>query len=142
MDVLRRGGVQVPDDVVIFVGDAKTFNGTLSDLRAGKRVLTAKLPDLTEDASGFVYFNKMYNTHGKIPIQINPSMMASDEAILAVMKHELYELGQFREAFRLSKGRMTFDAFRGEAMPGNPGNYHWMAWDEADEFIWWWRGMK
>lgn len=142
LDVLRRGGVEIPDDVAIFVGEADEFVGTLDDLLAGRNALTARMPSLTEDAAGYVHFNHMYNRFGKIPVRINPSMMASDDAILAVMKHELHELGLFREVFRRGNGRMTFDAFRAEAMPGNPGNYHWQAWDAADDLILWWRGLK
>ncbi|TWT29628.1 RHS repeat domain-containing protein [Blastopirellula retiformator] len=141
LGLLRKNGIEVPDDVAIFVGEADEFIGTIDDIYDGKTVLTAKLPPLEEDRLGYVYFKDMYS-QGKIPIQISPEMMKSDEAILAVLQHELHELALFRAEFAANNGKMKFFHFRNEAMPGNPGNFHCQAWDAADELIRQVRGEK
>ncbi len=62
-------------------------------------------------------------------------MMGSDEAILAVMAHELYELRQFRKLFAENGGMLRFETFIDEAMDGIPHNFHWDALEYADEVI-------
>jgi len=135
--LLKKHGVDVPNDVTFRVGKAKHYPLTLDDLFAGKGGLTAKFGNLSEDApGGHVYFKDLISPNtGKIHIEINPNMMGSDEAILAVMVHELYELEMFRGLFEENGGSLLYDTFKDEAMDGIPYNFHWNAWEIADDFI-------
>ena len=125
----------MPKDVRFFVGEADEFYGTIDDIFAGRGALTARLGSLTEDAKGFVYFNNQRNRFGQIPIRLSPAMMHSDEAIAAVAKHELVELSLFRREFTRGGGRMTFDAFRAQAMPAWVVKCHPRIWKARG--FWW-----
>lgn len=140
--LLSKHGIDIPDDVAFRVGNADNFSLTIDDLFAGRGGLTAKMDTLAEDVagSGHVYFKDLINPKtGKIHITINPNMMGSDEAILAVMKHELHELSLFRGLFGKHGGSLRYETFVDEAMDGIPHNFHWQAWEAADDFI---RGLR
>ncbi|QDT55097.1 hypothetical protein Pan44_31380 [Caulifigura coniformis] len=132
--ILARAGVHVPEDVILSVGNASDFHGTIEDIFAGRSVLTGMIPGIGTYGR-YVQFDRMRNRFGKIPIRINPDMMRSDEAIVGVFAHELHELSLFRNAFSKGGGRLTFERWSGEAMPGNYGNFHDQAWDAADTAV-------
>jgi hypothetical protein len=66
----------------------------------------------------------------KVPFRIWDGILKSDEAIVAVFAHEMYELGELRPI--LQEGKTTIEEFEGLTCPGNPGNLHDEAWDVAD----------
>ena len=59
--------------------------------------------------------------------------MTSDEAIVAVLAHEMYELEQLRPL--LQQDGISIEQFGGLTCPGNPGNYHDEAWELADVMV-------
>ena len=70
---------------------------------------------------------------GKVPLRIWPGIRTSDEAIVAVISHEMYELEKPRPF--LHKGTMSIDDFIAQTEPGRAGNYHDEAWNFADEVV-------
>ncbi len=59
---------------------------------------------------------------GKIPFLIRKDIMASDEAIVAVIGHEMFELEMLRTIFA---GGAPVELWEAETSPHNPGNIHW-----------------
>lgn len=58
--------------------------------------------------------------------------MSSDEAIVAVIGHEMFELEMLRS---IIAGGAPIERWEAETSPHNPGNIHWQAWDYADELV-------
>jgi hypothetical protein len=58
--------------------------------------------------------------------------MASDEAIVAVIGHEMFEFEMLRSIF--AEGAPV-EKWEAETSPNNRGNFHWQAWDYADELV-------
>ena len=77
---------------------------------------------------------------GKVPFLIRRDILDSDEAIVAVFGHEMYELEALRVI--LAKGKTSIESFNGHTMAGNPGNLHDEAWDYADKLVEIMRAMK
>jgi hypothetical protein len=62
--------------------------------------------------------------------------LTSDEAIVAVFQHEMFELSLVREVFAQSgDGSMNAADYGIQASVGRPGNFHDLAWDEADAIV-------
>jgi uncharacterized protein YgfB (UPF0149 family) len=61
--------------------------------------------------------------------------MPSDEALIAVIGHELYELNQLRRLCAERGGRLSAGELHGLIAPGATGNLHDEAWDEADRLV-------
>jgi hypothetical protein len=57
----------------------------------------------------------------------------SDEAIVGVFGHEMYELEALRGI--LKEGKTTLDHLIGHTCVDNPGNIHDEAWDHADNLV-------
>ena len=128
---------RIPDDVELFEAEPGELRGTLEDLVAGKEMETARIAGVTEDAEGQVHWRDHYNRFGKIPILINPDVLRSDEAIVAVVVHEVYELEELRRMFALRKRQqMRGDDYLGHIRPGDRGNLHDKAWEMADQAVW------
>jgi hypothetical protein len=73
---------------------------------------------------------------GRIPFQVHPEILTSDEAIVAVFQHEMYELSLMREVFSQSPdGSMNGMDYGIQTSTGRPGNFHDVAWDEADKSV-------
>ena len=68
-----------------------------------------------------------------MPFRIWQGILNSDEAIVAVFAHEMYELEQLRSL--LQHGKTTIDEFIGLTCSGNPGNLHDEAWEFADNLV-------
>ena len=128
--------VRIPEDVEFFEAEPEELAGTVEDLAAGREMETARIAGVTEDAEGYVYWRDHYNRFGKIPILINPEVLISDEAIVAVVVHEIYELEQLRRMFASRRiQRMRGDDYLGHIRPGDRGNLHDKAWEMADEAV-------
>jgi hypothetical protein len=74
-----------------------------------------------------------------VPFLIRPDVLESDEAIVAVFTHEMYELRHLRDLLR--RGPMTVDDCLTQVAPGLKGNLHDRAWDEADRAVLAMRGL-
>jgi hypothetical protein len=137
IELARKNGVAIPEDVAFFEAEPEELKGTLSDyLSAGRTFESARGPGVTGDEKGRVHWNDHFNKDGRIPFQIHPDVLASDELIVAVFQHEIHELSLFRLVFMFSKDQ-TMDAtdYRIQASTGRPSNFHDLAWREADALV-------
>ena len=134
--LLEMNGITIPKDIEFHVGNREQFEGgSIDDLVHG-HIETARYSGLDVDSSGFVHYKDFYHSvTGKMPCLLNPALLVSDEAILAVVIHELHEMMLFRELFAENHGKLSADYFRAESMPMNGHNFHSQAWSAADEFI-------
>ncbi len=124
MVIAKRFGVVIPEDVAFFVdetgelGRDVTARGPRVDKPAGEKV---RWSDLVHDKTG------------KVPFRIWAGILLSDEAIVAVIAHELHELETLRPF--LEAGSLSIDDFIAHTEPGRAGNLHDQAWTVADELV-------
>lgn len=124
IDLAREHGVEIADDVIFMV------------------VKGEKLPKNTYAR----YFRKRYAPHehitwenlvtrnDQIPIELSEEVLKSDEAIVAVVAHELHEVEGLRSIL-LEQGGLSHAAIFRLISPGFRGNLHDEAWDVADAFV-------
>ncbi len=83
---------------------------------------------------------------GKIRIWVHRDAAASDEAIVAIIAHEIFEVQRLRSFMRESGGSISTIRFIQETQPNGfgPGisNAHSEAWDYADRIVRAMRGKK
>lgn len=122
VEIARRFGVRIPEDVDFFVDE-------FGDLDADT---TARTSRVTKPAGSIVRRSDLVHRTGKVPFRVRQDIFASDEAIVAVLSHEMYELENLRPI--LLEGTPV-EEFIGLTCPGNPGNLHDRAWDVADAMV-------
>jgi hypothetical protein len=124
IEIARAHGVTIPEEVSFWVDE---FGELGPDLTAcGPRVdkphgSVVQWPDFVHDKTG------------KVPFRIWRGILNSDEAIVAVFAHEMFELNKLRPL--LKQGRVTIDDFIAMTCPGNVGNIHDEAWEFADGLV-------
>lgn len=124
IEIAKRHGVIIPDDVQ-FVLD------TIGDLGTDE---TARGPLVKKWPGELVFWSDLVHKRTrKIPFRIWPGLMDSDEAIVAVIGHEMFELDLVRA--HLSEGGVPIGQLTERTCPGVPGNWHDRAWDRADELV-------
>ena len=95
---------------------------------------TARGPKITSAYDQYVKWDDLvHELTGKVPFLIRKDIFESDEAIIAVIAHELYELEHLRE--ELQGIGLVSQYFIGHTCEGNPHNLHDEAWDYADAII-------
>jgi hypothetical protein len=95
----------------------------------------ARGPAVTKEPGADVSWSDLVHQQTfKVPFWIRSDILESDEAIIAVIAHEIFELERLREIFA-EEGRMFLEHFHGHTRPGNPGNLHDEAWDFADTLV-------
>jgi hypothetical protein len=134
--IAKRHGVRIPDDVVFYQAGKGQLAGTWEDLFGGGGMETARGPTVRQQTDGYVYWRDHYNKRGQIPFFVHPDILTSDEAIVAVIAHEMFELSELGEVFFHSmRRRMIGTDYSLQTAPGHPGNFHDQAWDAADEAV-------
>ena len=123
--IARRFGVQIPDDVDFFVDEFGYLDATTT---ARSSRLSPRTPETPVQWSDFVA-----SATGKVPFLIRPDVLEIDEAIVAVIAHEMYELEELRPL--LLEGKTSIKDIIWHSRPGVPGNLHDKAWDVADTFV-------
>jgi len=126
VEIAKKWGVVVPDDVAFILDVDGEFLDELT---------TARGPDISRFPGGLVGWRDfVHDRTGKVPLFVRRDIMESDEAIVAVFTHELYELAALRKI--LARGRtITLEEFVGYCAPDNPANLHDEAWDAADRAV-------
>lgn len=128
--IARHWGVVIPDYVSFAIDrygwlDADT---------------TARTTTFKEPAGTMIYWSSLFHKRtSKIPFLIRKDIMRSDEAIVAVIGHEMYELEEMRKVF--GENDAPIEHWLAEAHPDNGGNFHWRPWDYADELVAGMRGI-
>jgi hypothetical protein len=76
----------------------------------------------------------LWDINGKFAIQLNRNILQSDDQILAVIAHELFEIEALENAFIENGGRLeTTRIFM--LIDGEQGSAHSAAWDHADQLV-------
>jgi len=89
-----------------------------------------------DDPNKTITWKDFYNRFGAIPVQLNPSVLNSDEAIVAVLGHEMHELNALRDLFEESpNGRMKATYLWRLVATGIKDNLHDKAWDVANDLV-------
>jgi hypothetical protein len=70
----------------------------------------------------------------KVPVRVNKNILDSDEAIIATLKHEAYELEALKDVMQ-SKGMITQKELARLIDSNYGGELHNEAWEVADELI-------
>jgi hypothetical protein len=134
--IARKNGVDVLEDVEFFEAEPGELQGSLNGFLRGERFETARGPIVAEHQDGRIYWQDHYNKNGKVPFQIHPEVLTSDEAIVAVFEHEMHELALLRDLFtRSASDSMEGTDYGLQTSEGRPANFHDLAWKKADEII-------
>jgi hypothetical protein len=131
MQLAEQYGVVIPNDIEFHVDESGELN---SDV-------TARGPRVDKPTGKPVYWSDLVHdrTH-KVPFRIWAGILKSDEAIVAVIAHEMYEIRGLRSY--LESGEITIDDYVMHTEPGRIGNLHDQAWDEADRLVDLMRGVS
>ena len=71
----------------------------------------------------------------ELVVRVSDSVFESDEAIVAVMAHEMHELNELRRIFEESGGAISMQRLHNLISPGIAKNLHDQAWDVADKLV-------
>jgi hypothetical protein len=71
--------------------------------------------------------------NGKGALRFWPGVLVSDEAIVAVFAHELFELERLRPL--LMEGTISIEDFIAHTAPDRPTNLHDQAWEYANGLV-------
>jgi hypothetical protein len=122
----RSHGVEIPGDIRFVAVRQETLpeNAYAAYLQLGRK-----------QAGDFIEWDEFYNQFEQIPVRLSADILNSDEAIVAVIGHEMHELNELRKLFAASDGRLRADQLHRAITPGYTGNLHFQAWDIADELV-------
>jgi len=123
----RARGIDIPDDVRFFVAP----DGLLPTNAYAKYCEVNSHKSYSwEDFLG----RPDRDGNRRVPIKVHASVLESDEAIVAVLAHELFEIQALRELFDDQQGIEGITICR-LICTGVKGNLHDRAWDRADELV-------
>lgn len=119
---MARGlGIEIGDDVrPVFMKKWTSANA---------RAQYGNLRDMPLDAR--LSWEDFLNVHDQVPIQFDAALLSSDEAVVAHIAHEMYEVNTLRDIFA-ERGTLTVRDLRQLIAPGIRNNLHDEAWDVAD----------
>jgi hypothetical protein len=127
IEIARNNGVEIPDDILL------------------RKISGKFLPDNTyaeyfrvraTDSSKVIRWDDFYNKDlDQLLVRVEQSIFESDEAIVAILGHEMHELNNLRRLFEEGGGSMTYRRLHYLINPGIKGNLHDQAWDVADKLV-------
>jgi len=123
----KSKGIEIPDD--IYIGFMKKWLRTDADAEYFYRKDEFDLDD-------WIKWNDFYHDKtGKIPVRFNAKLLESDEAIIAHIAHEMYELNALRRLFEEKNGEILAQKIMQHIGAGIPKNLHDQAWEVADKMV-------
>ncbi len=124
--IARIHGVEIHDDIRFVVvknewlpPDALAQYLDLRRVQRGRRISWENLLTRFDD----------------IAVKLSKEILSSDEAIVAVLSHEMHELNELRQLFVANGGWMSGEQLRRLIHPQVSGNLHDHAWDVADALV-------
>ena len=126
IELAKHWGIEIPSDIAVVVDEWEFIVEPNVDARYFR---WKGLP------TAIINWSELYASSGKIPVLLKPAVLWSDEAIVAVISHELYELNALRHLFAASGGQMRAERLRDLIHVGIPRNLHDQAWDVADQLV-------
>jgi hypothetical protein len=90
----------------------------------------------TRDPDKVIYWSEFLDEHDRLSVTLSEEILSSDEAIVAVVAHEMHELNSLKKLFDARDGGgMTVRELRYLVTPGRLRNLHDEAWDAADQVV-------
>jgi hypothetical protein len=124
VQIAEKYGVVIPDDIEFHVDESGELN----------KDLTARGPRVDKPMGERIYWSDLvHDRTQKVPFRIWAGILKSDEAIVAVLGHEMYEIRAPRSY--LQGGELSIDDYIMHTEPGRKGNLHDQAWEEADRLV-------
>jgi hypothetical protein len=127
VEIARKHGVEIPDDVLV------------------RKLKGKHLPDNTyaryfshrgTDPKKMIRWEDFYDKDlDELVVHVAENVFQSDEAIVAILAHEMHELNNLRRIFAESGGAMNMQRLHALINPGIAKNLHDQAWDVADKLI-------
>jgi hypothetical protein len=127
LEIARANGVDVADDVLVL----KLKGKHLPD-NTYARYFSAHRTDPNQLIRWEDFYDKDLD---ELVVHISEDVFRSDEAIVAILAHEMHELSNLRRIFVESGGSMTMRRLRALIHPGISKNLHDQAWDVADKLV-------
>lgn len=127
VELARKYGVEIPDDILVKTVGAKFLPPNTRASYFRKRGV-----DPTERVTWDDFYGKGLD---EILVRVDATAFESDEAIVALLAHEMHELNSLRRIFEESGGSMTLKRLHGLIADGIKGNLHDQAWDVADATV-------
>ena len=127
----EQHGVVIPEDVAIHFVESDQLLNTV-----GAKAEYSQLPRnaANQGANDLITWDSLKNSQGKIPVRFSTDLLSSDEAAVAHIGHEMYELNKFEDI-----GSMKLIDFRRAIMDSRSGgvtnNWHEQAWDYSDALV-------
>ena len=122
--IARQHGVDVPDDVEFFIDESDELD----------EQHTARSSRVSKPSGARMFRSDLVHPlTNKVPFRIWAGILLSDEAIVAVLAHEVHEVNSLRPL--LQEGILSIDDYIHHTEPGRPGNFHDQAWDVADRLV-------
>lgn len=118
--------IDVPEDTVFVAVEQRALP---------PKALASYLKRQVNSLDELVTWDEFYNRFEQIPIRLSKDILNSDEAIVAVVAHEMHELNALRALFEERGGAIPARELRLLTVAERPGNLHDHAWDEADRAI-------
>ena len=135
--IAKANGVEIPDDVEFLIAQPGELNGSWKGWFDNKEEwVTAKGPPVTARRDGYIYWEDHYDPQtNTIRFWVNPEILTSDEGIVAVFTHELYELYYIRDHCEYHGWRMKADDYDYQTSSNERDTYHYDGWEEADKAV-------
>ena len=96
--IARSFGVVIPDDVEFHVDETGELH----------KDLTARAPRVDKPSGERVYWSDLvHDITMKVPLRVWPGILKSDEAIVAVLAHEMHEILNLRRTWSVGTSRST-----------------------------------
>ena len=117
-------GVEIPADIQIFAVQGKWLPPDSYAQYLGRDFLPGQR----------ISWSQFYNKYDNIAVKVSKDILDSDEAIVAVMAHEMHELNGLRKIFE-ERETLPAEELGRLINPGHKGNLHDQAWDVADHVV-------
>lgn len=130
-------GVIAPDYVEFLYDPEYSLAGSWNGwFNLGHLWQTAQGPNPYCREDGYVYWEDFFHPVTRwIAFKLHSDVLTSDEAIVAVFTHELYELSEIRESCVDNGWRMHFYDYNIQVSADVSDSFHCIAWDVADAAV-------
>ncbi|XYI02092.1 RHS repeat domain-containing protein [Sorangium sp. So ce1128] len=117
LEIAKKAGIEIPEDISVRVAgelvpknaDAAYYVRSAGGIKPGET---------------FTWESLMNKRTEQVVIKLRPEVLESDEAIIGVLTHELYELNKLREIFDEAPAGISASRFARLVNEDIPGNLH------------------
>jgi hypothetical protein len=124
VELARKWGVEIPEDIKVMAVNPKFL----------PRNALAQYFDQSFRAGERMSWERFFNAYEEVAVKLSRDILSSDEAIVAVIAHEMHELSGLRALFE-KRPTISGEEIARLINPGHKGNLHDQAWDVADALV-------